>query len=405
MKGDSTNAGFDTRAIHAGQAFDPSTGAVNVPIYQTSTYAQHAVGKLYGKYEYSRTHNPTRTALEDCIASLEGGAFGLAFASGMAAESTLLQLLKPGDHVVLGDDVYGGTYRLFSKVLTRWGIEFDLVDLTRIEDLGRAYKGNTVLVWLETPSNPWLRSADIALVAAAAHARGALFVVDNTFASPYLQRPLLLGADFVVHSATKYLGGHSDVVLGIIVGKDAKYRDEVAFYQNAAGGVSGPFDSFLVLRGIKTLAVRMKQHGANALAVARYLDAHPKIDRVFYPGLPADPGHSVARKNQLSGGALQGGLPENFDVMQDNAGFGGMVSFLASGGETAARRIVELTQVFTLAESLGGVESLIEHPAAMTHASLAGSGVEVDPALVRLSVGIENIEDLLTDLDQALSAL
>jgi cystathionine gamma-synthase len=402
VKSDTKSASFETRAIHAGQSFDPTTGAVNVPIYQTSTYAQHEVGKPYGKYEYSRTQNPTRSALEECIASLEGGSFGLAFGSGMAAESTLLHILKPGDHVILGDDVYGGTYRLFSKVLAPWGIRFDLVDLTHPDSLEVAYKENTKLVWLETPSNPWLRSADIADVAASAHERKALLVVDNTFASPFLQRPLLLGADFVVHSATKYLGGHSDVVLGIIVGKDKDCREEVAFYQNAIGGVTGPFDSFLVLRGLKTLSVRMKQHGENALAVARYLQDHPKISKVFYPGLPTDSGHAVARKNQRSGGAVEGIEPNKREAAIDAAGFGGMISFLAAGGEKAARKLVSRTKLFTLAESLGGVESLIEHPAAMTHASLAGSGVEIDPALVRLSVGIEHVNDLIKDLDQAL---
>jgi cystathionine gamma-synthase len=402
VKGNSKDAGFETRAIHAGQSFDPTTGAVNVPIYQTSTYAQHEVGRPYGHFEYSRTHNPTRSALEDCIASLEGGAFGLAFASGMAAESTLLQILKPGDHVILGDDVYGGTYRLFSKVLALWGIAFTLVDLTSAEKIEEAYQSNTKLVWLETPSNPWLRSADIAAVASSTHARNALLVVDNTFASPYLQRPLILGADFVVHSATKYLGGHSDVVLGIVVGKDEKHREVVAFHQNAIGAVSGPFDSYLVLRGLKTLSVRVKQHGENAIAIARFLKEHSKVADVFYPGLESDPGHTVARRNLLSGGSLEGIPADQRDAALSKIGFGGMLSFLAKDGEAAARKIVGRTQVFTLAESLGGVESLIEHPAAMTHASLAGSGVEIDPSLVRLSVGIENVNDLLADLDQAL---
>lgn len=400
MKGDPAGKGFNTRAIHAGQAPDPRTGAVAVPIYQTSTFAQHSVGETYGGYEYARTHNPTRQALEECIASLEGGQYGLAFASGMAATTTLCYLLKPGDHVVLGDDVYGGTYRLFARVLANYGIAFDLADLTDAEKTAAAFRPETKLVWLETPTNPWLKSIDIAEVAALAHQRGAWLAVDNTFASPYLQRPLLLGADFVIHSATKYLGGHSDVVGGLIILKDEGLRDRIAFHQNAVGGVPGPLDCFLVMRGIKTLGVRMQRHGQNARGIADYLAGHAAVSRVFYPGRPEDPYHAVARRNFASGGGVAGA--EDIEAAQDRAGFGGMISFLAKGGEAAAREIVARAKVFTLAESLGGVESLIEHPGAMTHASLAGSSIEMDPALVRLSVGIEDEEDLLADLAQAL---
>jgi cystathionine gamma-synthase len=392
--------GFDTRAIHAGQPPDPTTGAVAVPVYQTSTFAQHAVGETYGGYEYARTHNPTRKALEECIASLEGGSYGLAFASGMAAITTLCYLLEPGDHVVLSDDVYGGTYRLFSRVLSRYGIRFDLADLTDVERAQRAFRPETRLVWLETPTNPWLKSIDIATVAELAHARGARLAVDNTFASPYLQRPLLLGADFVVHSATKYLGGHSDVVGGLIALNDEALRNQLAYHQNAVGGVPGPWDCFLVLRGIKTLGVRMRQHGENARSVAEFLSRHETVERVFYPGLAGNPQHEVARRNQRSGGAVEG--CSDPDAAIDRAGFGGMLSFIMRGGEAAARGMVARTRLFTLAESLGGVESLIEHPGAMTHASLAGSSIEIDPALVRLSIGIENSGDLVNDLAQAL---
>jgi len=400
MTGDPNELGFATRAIHAGQAPDPYTGAVNVPIYQTSTFAQHSVGNTYGGYEYARTQNPTRKALETCIASLEGGKHGLAFASGMAAETTLCYLLQPGDHVVMGDDVYGGTYRLFARVLARYGITFDLTDLTNVEAASAAFRPETKLVWLETPTNPWLKSIDIAQIADLAHRHGAWLAADNTFASPYLQRPLLLGADFVVHSSTKYLGGHSDVVGGLIVLNDDALRDRLAFHQNATGGVPGPQDCFLVLRGLKTLGVRMRQHGANAMQIAQYLEAHPAVSKVFYPGLPTDPQHQTARRNFASGGGVESASDREQAV--ERAGFGGMMSFLARGGEAAARDIVARTRLFTLAESLGGVESLIEHPAAMTHASLAGSSIEIDPALVRLSVGIEEAEDLLADLAQAL---
>lgn len=400
MNGDPNELGFATRAIHAGQEPDPYTGAVSVPIYQTSTFAQHAVGQTYGGYEYARTQNPTRKALEACIASLEGGRHGLAFASGMAAETTLCYLLQPGDHVVLGDDVYGGTYRLFARVLARYGIKFDLADLTNPQEAASHFRPETRLVWLETPTNPWLKSIDIAQIAELAHRHNAWLAVDNTFASPYLQRPLLLGADFVVHSATKYLGGHSDVVGGLIVLNDDGLRDTLAFHQNAAGAVPGPQDCFLVLRGLKTLGVRMRQHGANALQTARFLAEHTAVAQVFYPGLPTDPQHPTARRNFASGGGVERAADSEQAI--ERAGFGGMVSFLARGGEAAARDIVARTRLFTLAESLGGVESLIEHPAAMTHASLAGSSIAIDPALVRLSVGIEEAEDLLADLAQAL---
>jgi cystathionine gamma-synthase len=383
MKGDYNRAGFETRAIHAGQPADPTTGAVSVPIYQTSTYAQEAVGQNKG-YEYSRTHNPTRTALEQCIASLEGGpdTYGLGFATGMAAINNLLYLARPGDHIALSDDVYGGTFRLFARILANYGLEYDLVDLTDLERAAGKMRTTTKFVWLETPTNPWLKVIDIQQVADLAHNAGAKLVVDNTFASPYLQRPLELGADVVVHSATKYLGGHSDVVNGLLVTKDRELRDQVAFYQNATGATPGPFDCWLVLRGLKTLPIRMKAHCENAQAVAEFLSQHPKVERVLYPGLPSHPQYEIARRQM--------------------AGAGGMVSFIAKGGYEAALEIVAKTKIFTLAESLGGVESLIEHPGAMTHASLAGSPIEMNPALVRLSVGIESKEDLLRDLEQAL---
>jgi len=383
MKGDYNKTGFETRAIHAGQPADPLTGAVTVPIYQTSTYAQEAVGQHKG-YEYSRTHNPTRSALEACIASLEGGegAYGLGFASGMAAITTLLYTLKSGDHVVLSDDVYGGTFRLFARVLSQYGVEYDLADLTDLERAAGKIRTTTKMVWLETPTNPWLKVIDINQVAEMAKGAGVKLIVDNTFASPYLQRPLEQGADVVVHSSTKYLGGHSDVVGGLLVTRDRELRDKVAYFQNAVGGVPGPFDCWLVMRGIKTLPIRMRAHQENAMAVAHFLEEHSKVERVMYPGLPSHPQHELA-KRQMSG-------------------FGGMLSFIAKGGEQVAREMVAKTKIFTLAESLGGVESLIEHPGAMTHASLAGSPIEMNPALVRLSVGIENTEDLLHDLEQAL---
>ncbi|MFV9506643.1 MAG: cystathionine gamma-synthase [Oscillochloridaceae bacterium umkhey_bin13] len=374
--------GFATRAIHAGQDPDPATGAVIVPIYQTSTFAQEAVGVHKG-YDYARSGNPTRTALEVALAALEDGQHGICFASGLAAETTLaLALLKSGDHVVCGDDVYGGTYRLFKRVLEDKGISTSFVDTRDPEQIAGALTPQTRLIWLETPTNPLLKLADIAAISALGHAQGVLTVVDNTFASPACQRPLALGADIVLHSTTKYLGGHSDVVGGALITNDDEVAARLRFVQNAAGGTPGPFDCWLVLRGIKTLQLRMRQHGENAIAVARFLQSHAAVEQVIYPGLPEHPQHELARRQML--------------------GFSGMVSFIAGGGEKAAHKIVSRTRLFTLAESLGGVESLIEVPAAMTHASVAGSTLEVPAGLVRLSVGIEDLDDLLDDLDQAL---
>lgn len=372
---------FETAAIHAGQEPEPAYGAVNVPIYQTSTFAQEAVGKSRG-YEYARTGNPTRAALEACLAALEGGAAGLCFASGMAAQATLFYLFKPGDHVVMADDVYGGTYRLMARVLHDWGLEFDTVDLADAGALGRALRETTRLVWVETPSNPLLKVVDIGAVVAAAHQAGAIVAVDNTFASPYLQRPIEHGADLVVHSSTKYLGGHSDVVGGAVVATDPATAERLAFLQNAAGAVPGPMDCFLLLRGVKTLPVRMRAHCEGAGRIAQMLEAHPAVRRVHYPGLPSDPGHAVA--------------------VRQMSGFGGMVSFEVESEERALE-VCRRTNLFFLAESLGGVESLIEHPGRMTHASVAGSPLEVPPELIRLSVGIEHPDDLLEDLDRALS--
>jgi cystathionine gamma-synthase len=377
--------GFETQAVHAGLDPDPVTGSVVPPIYQTSTYKQDGVGGLRGGYEYSRTANPTRTALEECLAALEGGRRSLAFASGMAAEDTLLRsLCRPGDRVIIPDDAYGGTYRLFSAVLARWGLDWTPVHLPDVAAVRRALAERpTRVLWVETPTNPLLGIADIAALAEAAHEAGALLVVDNTFASPRLQRPLTLGADVVVHSTTKYLGGHSDVVGGALVTSDEQIAEDAAYLRNATGGVPGPFDSWLTLRGIRTLAVRMDRHGENAGRVAEMLTGHPAVSEVFYPGLPSHPGHDVAAK-QMSG-------------------FGGMVSFRVHGGEEAAVAVCGRTRLFTLGESLGGVESLIEHPGRMTHASAAGSPLEVPPDLVRLSVGIEDSGDLIDDLRQALA--
>ncbi len=381
--GVSARQGFNTRAIHAGQEPDSLTGAVTVPIYATSTYKQDGVGGLRGGYEYSRSANPTRTALEDALAALEGGVRGLAFASGLAAEDTLLRAVcQPGDHVVVPDDAYGGTFRLIARVLSRWGIEHTAVPLADLDAVRAAVRPSTRIVWCETPTNPLLGIADIAGLASLAHDAGATLVVDNTFASPYLQQPLALGADVVVHSTTKYLGGHSDVVGGALVVGDAGLAEQLTFHQNAIGAVAGPFDAWLVLRGIKTLGVRMDRHCANAAAVASFLAGHSAVAKVYYPGLPEHPGHDLAAK-QMSG-------------------FGGMVSFTLRGGEEAALKVCELASVFILGESLGGVESLIEHPGRMTHASAAGSPLEVPSDLVRLSVGIEDVEDLIADLTQAL---
>jgi len=376
--------GFATRAIHAGQEPDPLTGSVIVPIYATSTYAQDGVGGLRNGFEYSRTGNPTRTALETCLAALEGGRRGLAFASGMSATDAVLRAAcRPGDHLVLPDDAYGGTFRLVDKVLRHWGIDHTPVSLADIDAVRAAVvPGRTKLIWCETPTNPLLGIADIAGLASLAHDVGARLVIDNTFASPYLQTPLTLGADVVVHSTTKYLGGHSDVIGGAVVTSDDQFADELAFLQNGAGAVPGPFDAWLTLRGIRTLSVRMDRHCDNAERVTEALFAHPKVLAVYYPGLPDHPGHEVAAKQMLR--------------------FGGMVSFRVAGGEQAAFDVCARTRLFTLAESLGGVESLIEHPGRMTHASVVGTRLEVPADLVRLSVGIEDADDLITDLLAAL---
>ena len=375
--------GFETLAIHAGQDPDPTTGAVVVPIYQTSTYAQEEVGKHKG-YEYSRSGNPTRTALETCLAALEGGVRGLAFASGLAAEDTLLRtVLQPGAHVIVPDDAYGGTYRLFAQVAARWGVEHTPVALGDLSAVQAAVRPETRLIWCETPTNPLLGISDIAGLATIAHDAGARLVVDNTFASPYLQQPLALGADVVVHSTTKYLGGHSDVVGGGLVSADAALGEELAYHQNAMGSVPGAFDCWLVLRGIKTLGVRMDRHCENAGRVVELLSRSPAVSQVLYPGLPEHPGHDLATKQMKA--------------------YGGMVSFRLVGGEAAALDVCRRTRGFTLGESLGGVESLIEHPGRMTHASVAGSQLEVPSDLVRLSVGIESADDLLADLERALA--
>ena len=380
--------GFNTRAIHAGQEPDPLTGAVVPPIYQVSTYAQDGVGGLRSGYEYSRSGNPTRTALQECIASLEApgleSARGLAFASGLAAEDTIIRtVLKPGDHVVLPNDAYGGTYRLFAKVAQPWGIDFSTAEITNPESIAAAMTPRTKLVWIETPTNPLLNVGDIAAIAQVAHAGGALLVVDNTFASPYLQQPLLLGADIVLHSTTKYMGGHSDVVGGSLVAVDPELGERLAYHQNAIGAIAGPFDSWLVLRGLKTLGVRMDRHNSNAADIVAFLQTQESVSHILWPGLPDHPNHDVARKQMK--------------------GFGGMVSFRVKAGEQAALDICAKTAVFTLAESLGGVESLIEHPARMTHASVSGSALEVPADLIRLSVGIEDSADLVSDLERAMN--
>ncbi|MEU5634491.1 cystathionine gamma-synthase [Streptomyces rishiriensis] len=374
---------FETLAIHAGNTADPLTGAVVPPIYQVSTYKQDGVGGLRGGYEYSRSANPTRTALEENLAALEGGSRGLAFASGLAAEDCLLRtLLSPGDHVVIPNDAYGGTFRLFAKVVARWGVEWSVADTSDPAAVRAAITPKTKAVWVETPSNPLLGITDIAALAQVARDAGAKLVVDNTFATPYLQQPLSLGADVVVHSLTKYMGGHSDVVGGALITGDAELGEELAYHQNAMGAVAGPFDSWLVLRGAKTLSVRMDRHSENAGKVADMLTRHARVTHVLYPGLPEHPGHEVAAKQMRA--------------------FGGMISFRVAGGEEAAVEVCNRAKVFTLGESLGGVESLIEHPGRMTHASVAGSALEVPADLVRLSVGIENVDDLLQDLQQAL---
>jgi cystathionine gamma-lyase len=379
---------FGTRAIHAGQQPDPSTGAIMTPIYATSTYVQSSPGVHKG-YEYSRSQNPTRFAWERCIADLEGGARGLAFASGLAATSTLLDILDTGSHVIAGDDLYGGTYRLFERVRRRSaGLDFTFVDLAKPGVLEKAVRPETRLIWVETPSNPMLKVVDLDLVARFARGHGALAVADNTFATPYLQRPLEYGFDAVVHSATKYLNGHSDVIGGVIVARDAALGDRLAFLQNAVGAVAGPFDSFLALRGLKTLHLRMERHCSNAQSLAEWLEKHPAVEKVIYPGLTSHAGHSLARRQMIA--------------------FGGMISVILRGGLESARAALERFRVFALAESLGGVESLIEHPGIMTHASVPSerrAELGISDGLIRLSVGVEDVEDLKEDLDQALRAL
>ncbi|MEU0692280.1 cystathionine gamma-synthase [Streptomyces uncialis] len=383
MSDSHTTHSFETVAIHAGNTADPLTGAVVPPIHQVSTFKQDGVGGLRGGYEYSRSANPTRTALEENLAALEGGVRGLAFASGLAAEDCLLRtLLAPGDHVVIPDDAYGGTFRLFAKVAARWGVEFSVAHTSDPDAVRAAVTPRTKAIWVETPSNPLLGISDIPALAQIAREAGVRLVVDNTFATPYLQQPLALGADVVVHSLTKYMGGHSDVVGGALIASDPALAEELAYHQNAMGAVAGPFDSWLVLRGIKTLAVRMDRHSENATRVADMLTRHPRVTKVLYPGLPEHPGHEIAEKQMKR--------------------FGGMVSFQVAGGEEAAVAVCDRAELFTLGESLGGVESLIEHPGRMTHASVAGSALEVPGDLVRLSVGIENADDLLADLQRAL---
>ena len=375
---------FETLAIHAGQEPDPNNGAVMTPVYFTSTYMQDGVGKPRQGYEYSRTMNPTRKALQDCLAALEGGNYGLAFASGLAATDTVIRLLSANAHVLAGNDVYGGTFRLFDTVLRRFNLDFTFADTTDPESVAEAMTPSTRLVWLETPTNPYLRITDLRAVAEIVHSHenNPLLVVDNTFATPYLQRPLELGADVVVHSITKYLGGHSDVVGGAVIVKDKDLAEKLAFLQNAVGAVPGPMDCFLVLRGLKTLHLRMDRHFENAVAILEFLEKHPKVEKLFYPFHPSHPQYKIAKHQMRNGG--------------------GMISFILRGGREAAIKVVESTKIFTLAESLGGVESLIEVPAAMTHLSVSGSQLEVDPALVRLSVGVENKDDLIEDLAQAL---
>jgi cystathionine gamma-synthase len=377
-------SGFETRAIHAGYEPDPTTGAVIPPIYATSTYKQDGVGGLRGGYEYSRSANPTRTALEGAMAALEEGERGFAFASGLAAEDTVVRsVCRPGDHVVIPDDAYGGTFRLFDKVEKVWGLDHSPAPVSDLDAVRAAIQpGRTRLVWVETPTNPLLNVGDIEALAAVAHDAGALLVVDNTFASPYLQQPLTLGADVALHSTTKYCGGHSDVVGGAVVVRDLELAEKITFHQNAMGAVPGPFDCFLTHRGLKTLGVRMDRHCDNAEKVVEFLAGHPAVTQVIYPGLEEHPGHEVAAKQMKR--------------------FGGMVSFRVAGGEAQALAVCERAEVFTLGESLGGVESLIEHPGRMTHASVAGTDLEVPADLVRLSVGIETADDLIADLDRAL---
>lgn len=374
-------SGFNTRAVHVGSEPDPSTGAVNPPVYLTSTYAQDGVG-VPRFSDYGRVDNPTRAALEACLAGLEEARHGVAFASGLAAEDALLRTLAPGDHVILGDDAYGGTYRLLTRIFTDWGLTVSCVDLGDLDAVRAAFGASTKILWVETPSNPMLRVVSIAALGEVAHEHGALLVADNTFATPYLQRPLTLGADVVVHSTTKYVGGHSDVIGGFVATNNDDLAAKLKFHQYAIGAVPGPLDCYLLLRGLKTLGVRMDRHCANARAVATFLSNHAAVERVYYPGLTDHPGHEVA--------------------VQQMSDFGGMVSFTLRGGAAAAHQVCESTTIFTLAESLGGVESLIELPAVMTHASTAGSPLEPPANLIRLSVGIEDIDDLIADLTRAL---
>ena len=377
---------FETAAIHAGQEPEEQTGAIVVPIFQTATYAQPAIGQHKG-YEYSRTHNPTRKAMEECIAALEGGKYGLAFASGMAAISTSMALVKKGDHVISSDDVYGGTYRVFERIFRDWGLDFTFVDTSDLSNVAAAIKPNTRMLWLETPTNPLLKVVDLRAAVELGRKHKLIVVVDNTFASPYFQRPLELGVDMVVHSTTKFLGGHSDVVGGVAVLSDDTLFERLSFAQNAIGAIPGPFDSWLILRGLKTLAVRMRQHEANAGAIAAFLEKHPRVKKVLYPGLPGFKYHETAKK-QMSG-------------------FGSLISFYIDGDEPQARKVCASTKIFALAESLGGVESLIEHPALMTHASIPKElreGRGITDSFIRLSVGIEHIDDLIADLGAALKS-
>jgi cystathionine gamma-lyase len=383
---DDRKLSFETLAIHAGQSPDPTTGAIMTPVYLTSTYVQESPGVHKG-YEYSRTQNPTRHALQDCLAALEGARHGLAFASGLAATDAILHLLEAGDHVVASDDVYGGTFRIFDKVYRRHGLSFSYVDMSDPANVERALTPRTKLVWIESPTNPMMKIVDLAAVAAIARARGARTVVDNTFATPYFQKPLAHGIDVVAHSTTKYLNGHSDVIGGAVATNDPELHDRLKFLQNAVGGVPSPLDSFLVLRGLKTLHVRMDRHAENALAIARFLEAHPQVERVTYPGLPSHPQHALARRQMT--------------------GFGGMLTFVIRGGLGAARAFLENVRIFACAESLGGVESLIEHPAIMTHASVPRETREalgIADGLIRVSAGIERADDLLADLERGLAA-
>jgi cystathionine gamma-lyase len=376
--------GFETRAIHAGQSPDPTTGAIMTPLYLSSTYVQSSPGVHRG-YEYSRTGNPTRKAYEDCLANLESGRFGFAFASGCAASTTALHMLKAGDHVIASDDMYGGTFRLMDKVIRHNGIEFSFVDLTQTETFTAALRSNTKMVWIETPTNPTLKLVDIRKITAMARAKGVVSVVDNTFMSPYFQRPLELGADIVLHSTTKYVGGHSDIVGGALITSDAEIASRLAFLSNSMGGVGGSFDAYVAMRSLKTLALRMRQHESNAIQIANFLAAHPKVEKTVYPGLASHPQHALA--------------------CEQMTGFGGMITFYIRGGLSSARAVLENVQIFALAESLGGVESLIEHPAIMTHASVPVEmrrSLGIDDGMIRLSVGVENVEDLLRDIDQAL---